>query len=110
MIADPRTGPRRDAPLRGRLPIRWTTLAAIVVLGAVLTASQQIALGGIRAWQVTLAPLAARAGLRCRFSPTCSHYAAAVIARDGVLAGGWSAAKRIVRCNPTTRFGTVDEP
>jgi len=49
-------------------------------------------------------------GFRCRFNPTCSHYAEAVIARDGLIAGGWKAARRLARCTPWTPLGTVDEP
>lgn len=36
----------------------------------------------------------------CRFSPTCSQYAATAIERFGVVRGGAMAAKRILRCNP----------
>ncbi|PWT83102.1 MAG: membrane protein insertion efficiency factor YidD [Blastocatellia bacterium] len=57
-----------------------------------------------------LSPVAATIGLRCRFVPTCSRYAEAVISRDGVAAGGWKAIKRIMRCGPWTSPGTVDEP
>ena len=57
-----------------------------------------------------LAPAAARIGLRCRFAPTCSRYAEAVIARDGIVRGGLKALGRIARCNPLTQMGTRDEP
>jgi putative membrane protein insertion efficiency factor len=72
--------------------------------------AQALALGGIHVYQHTLAPLADRAGARCRFTPTCSRYSEAVIARDGVMRGGWKAVKRIARCGPWTRAGTRDEP
>jgi uncharacterized protein len=80
-------------------------VAAIVVLNAA-----PIAIGGIHLYQRTLSPIAAAVGLRCRFTPTCSRYAEAAIARDGVVRGGWKAAKRIARCNPFTPAGTVDPP
>ena len=54
--------------------------------------------------------MAARAGLRCRFAPTCSRYAEAVIVRDGVVRGGLKALTRIARCGPWTAPGTRDEP
>ena len=54
--------------------------------------------------------MAARAGFRCRFTPTCSRYAEIVIARDGILRGGFEALGRIARCNPFTPFGTRDDP
>jgi len=72
--------------------------------------AQAIALGGIHVYQDALAPAAARAGLRCRFTPTCSRYAEVVIARDGVLRGGIKAIVRIARCGPWTTPGTRDEP
>jgi putative membrane protein insertion efficiency factor len=86
------------------------------VLGAVLFActivlnARPITIAGIHAYQHTLSPLAAGVGVRCRFTPTCSRYAEAVIARDGVARGGWKTLKRIARCGPWTKAGTVDEP
>ena len=72
--------------------------------------AQPLALAGIRTYQHTLSPLAARAGLRCRFAPTCSRYAEVVIARDGIVRGGWKAVKRVARCGPWTQMGTRDDP
>jgi uncharacterized protein len=36
----------------------------------------------------------------CRFSPTCSHYAAEAVQIHGALAGTWLAAKRLGKCTP----------
>jgi putative membrane protein insertion efficiency factor len=72
--------------------------------------AQPIALGSIRLYQRALAPAAARIGLRCRFTPTCSRYAEAVIVRDGVVKGSAKALRRIARCGPWTAQGTRDEP
>ena len=72
--------------------------------------AEPIAIAGIHAYQRTLSPLAARAGIRCRFTPTCSRYAEIAIARDGVVRGGWRTLKRVARCGPWTEAGTVDEP
>jgi hypothetical protein len=36
----------------------------------------------------------------CRFTPTCSDYAAEAIMRHGVLAGTWLGLWRLLRCNP----------
>ena len=41
----------------------------------------------------------------CRFTPTCSEYAAEAIARYGALKGGALALWRILRCNPLCRGG-----
>ena len=85
---------------------------AVVVAIAMLAAldAQTIAIGGIHIYQHTLAPFADHVGARCRFTPTCSHYAEGVIARDGLVRGGWKAVKRIARCGPWTAMGTRDEP
>ena len=61
----------------------------------------------IRWYQATLSP---RLGARCRFTPTCSEYALAVIRRHGAARGGWLTAKRLARCGPWTPMGTVDLP
>jgi putative membrane protein insertion efficiency factor len=72
--------------------------------------AQTLALHSIHVYQRVLAGPAARIGLRCRFTPTCSRYAEVVIARDGAVRGGWRALKRIARCGPWTSPGTLDEP
>jgi putative membrane protein insertion efficiency factor len=77
---------------------------------AVAWNGQAIAIAGIHGYQVWLSPIAARAGIRCRFAPTCSRYTETVIARDGIVRGGFKALARIARCNPFTPFGTRDDP
>ena len=51
----------------------------------------------VRGYQWAISPWL---GPRCRFDPTCSHYAIAAIERFGALHGGWLALKRILRCHP----------
>jgi putative membrane protein insertion efficiency factor len=51
----------------------------------------------IRAYQLALSPLL---GPRCRFYPSCSHYALEAIESHGALHGSWLSAKRICRCHP----------
>jgi len=65
---------------------------------------------GIHLYQHTLSPLMPAVGIQCRFTPTCSHYADAVIAKHGALTGSWLSVKRLARCGPWTPMGTVDEP
>ena len=85
-------------------------IAALVVAALVVANAQPIVLAGIHGYQRSLSPIAGAIGIRCRFTPTCSRYAEAVIARDGVVRGGWKALARIARCNPLTPIGTRDEP
>jgi len=80
-------------------------IACVIVFNA-----RPAAILGIHLYQRTLAHMADRVGMRCRFTPSCSHYAETVIARDGVMRGGWKTVKRIARCNPLTPQGTRDEP
>jgi hypothetical protein len=92
-------------------------LALVVAAGAADLAkppneqlSTRLAVATIEAYQATLSPLLFRAGVRCRFHPSCSHYGAAVLRRDGLLAGGVRAAWRVLRCGPWTPAGTEDPP
>lgn len=64
----------------------------------------------IGAYQATVAPLLSRAGVRCRFQPTCSEYTRATIRDRGLAAGGLRGLVRLVRCGPWTPAGTVDLP
>jgi putative membrane protein insertion efficiency factor len=82
-------------------------IAAIVVLSA---DGQAFALSAIHGYQRVVSPIAARAGLRCRFTPTCSRYAETAIARDGMIRGSVKAIARIARCGPWTPPGTRDDP
>ena len=54
-------------------------------------------LGAIRAYRLLLGPWW---GGQCRFSPTCSEYAAEAITRHGSLSGSWLALRRLARCHP----------
>jgi uncharacterized protein len=83
---------------------------ALVTIITLAWNAQSIALDSIHLYQRYVSPLAAQAGYRCRFAPTCSRYAETVIARDGIVRGGWSTLKRITRCGPWTPPGTRDEP
>jgi len=89
---------------------RTLRIGFVALLCAVVLNAQPLALAGIHAYQRTLSPLAARAGLRCRFTPTCSRYAEQVIDKEGIVRGGLRAIKRITRCGPWTPMGTVDQP
>jgi uncharacterized protein len=102
-------------PLSGR---RLALIGAIVILllGADLArpADRQLTgrmiRTGIHLYQHTLSHAMPTVGIQCRFTPTCSHYADAVIARHGALVGSWMTVRRLLRCGPWTPMGTVDPP
>jgi putative membrane protein insertion efficiency factor len=51
----------------------------------------------IRGYQLVISPLI---GPRCRFYPSCSHYAIEAIETHGARQGSWLTMKRISRCHP----------
>jgi putative membrane protein insertion efficiency factor len=51
----------------------------------------------IRIYQWTISPIMPRS---CRFTPSCSEYAAEAILSHGPLKGGWMGLRRILRCHP----------
>jgi putative membrane protein insertion efficiency factor len=55
-----------------------------------------------RAYKLTLSPWIGRS---CRFTPTCSDYAAEALILHGPLRGGALAAWRLCRCQPFGRAG-----
>ena len=56
----------------------------------------------IRGYQLAISPLL---GPRCRFYPSCSHYAMEAIEIHGALRGSWLTVKRIARCHPLNDGG-----
>ena len=65
-------------------------------------ALQWIAIKFIRFYQIFISPLI---GPRCRFTPTCSHYALEAINLHGIVKGCWLAARRIIKCQPLNEGG-----
>lgn len=72
--------------------------------------SARVLLGAIDVYQATFSILNRKAGVRCRFKPSCSHYAEGAIRKYGALKGSGLAAWRVLRCGPWTPAGTVDLP
>ena len=66
-----------------------TTIRAILIWIAILP---------IRFYQIAISPLLGFN--KCRYQPTCSHYAIGALKEWGVLKGSWLAIKRIFRCHP----------
>ena len=64
---------------------------------------RQIFVLPIRLYQVLLSPLLGPS--KCRFKPTCSHYAVEAIEEWGIFKGTYLAVRRILRCHPWGGFG-----
>jgi hypothetical protein len=65
------------------------------------------ALNAIELYQVEISP---RRRSSCRYTPSCSHYAAQALLAHGLLRGGWLAARRLVRCRPGSAGGSDPVP
>ncbi len=127
-MLDPSTAvlPQEDpgaAPLaagaRHKRKRRWPWGVAVVLLLLLAEAwwvparqqpTARLLLGAIDLYQAVLSPRFAAAGVRCRFTPSCSHYGEAVIRRFGTLRGVGLTARRLLRCGPWTAAGTLDPP
>ena len=72
--------------------------------------SAWVLIAAIDVYQATLSKLMPAAGVKCRFQPTCSHYAEGSIGKYGALVGTARAARRLLRCGPWTEQGTIDPP
>ena len=58
---------------------------------------KRVLLGLIRGYQRFVSPFTPP---RCRFYPTCSHYAVEALENHGTLKGSWLAVKRVLKCHP----------
>lgn len=54
----------------------------------------------LRLYKLTLSPVFALFGARCRYGPSCSEYAAEAVSRHGLWAGSWMTLARLQRCRP----------
>lgn len=61
-----------------------------------------IAVSVLRFYKVIVSPMLPPA---CRFTPTCSEYAAEAISKYGVLQGSWLGIRRLMRCHPFSKGG-----
>ncbi len=64
-------------------------------------------LAAIRLYQQEISP---RRRPCCRYSPTCSHYAAQALQTHGLRRGLWLAARRLLRCRPGAARGSDPVP
>ena len=64
---------------------------------------KRAAIAMIRFYQKYMSPL--KVYTHCKYTPTCSEYAAQAIQKYGVIKGGLLACWRILRCNPFAKGG-----
>ncbi|ABI56860.1 membrane protein insertion efficiency factor YidD [Alkalilimnicola ehrlichii] len=64
-------------------------------------------IGLVRVYQYGISPLI---GPRCRYWPTCSHYAVEALQVHGPVRGGWMALRRFLRCHPWGGHGVDPVP
>ncbi len=97
------------------------TLLILLVAGLILVAAHDLAatpresfsaraaIAAIDGYRAVVSPHL-RGVVRCRFTPTCSAYGREVVRKYGFFFGSLKTAKRIARCGPWTKLGTVDSP
>ena len=71
-------------------------------MAKISAALQWLAIKFIRGYQLIISPII---GPRCRFAPTCSHYAIEAIQSHGMIKGCWLAGRRLIKCHPLNEGG-----
>ncbi|MBA3530209.1 MAG: membrane protein insertion efficiency factor YidD [Propionibacteriaceae bacterium] len=67
----------------------------------------QFLLAAIRLYQLEIS---SKRRACCRFTPSCSHYAAEALDQHGLRHGLWLTARRLLRCRPGTTGGSDPVP
>lgn len=65
------------------------------------------AIGFVRGYQLIVSPWL---GPRCRFFPSCSHYACEALQSHGLFGGSWLTLRRLARCHPFCEGGVDPVP
>jgi putative membrane protein insertion efficiency factor/ribonuclease P protein component len=99
--ADLRSPARGGSSSRTRLPAQGEQ-AVRASAHRNVSMSVRFALWVIRGWQVLVSSWRAPS---CRFTPSCSAYAALAIERFGLGRGSYLAVRRLLRCHPWHRGG-----
>jgi putative membrane protein insertion efficiency factor len=112
--------PSNGVTAAGRGSRRWGLVAAVLAAAFLIGFDQarppadqwsaRALLAAIDSYQAVVSPILPRAGVRCRFTPTCSHYGEGAIRARGALVGSALAGWRVLRCGPWTPYGTHDPP
>lgn len=58
---------------------------------------RRILIALVRFYQTAISPLTPPS---CRYTPTCSQYAAEALEGHGVFRGSWLTVRRLLRCHP----------
>jgi putative membrane protein insertion efficiency factor len=96
-------------------PGAWLGMVALLFALAALDATRvpqrqvtaRMYLGAVRFYQRDIHPLTMHF-IRCRYSPTCSHYSMQAVERFGIAKGLRLTVKRIYSCNKSVPMGTYD--
>ena len=102
-------------------PFRSATLVVAIGVASALAGdalnppasqwSARAAGAAVSGYRETISPFLARTGLvQCRFSPTCSAYAAEALRRRGFFPGTVLTTWRLLRCNPFAKGGVDAVP
>lgn len=67
-----------------------------------MSVPRAVVLAPIRAYQRVVSPLLPP---RCKYEPSCSHYATQAVEQYGILRGLILAGWRLLRCNPWSHGG-----
>jgi uncharacterized protein len=76
-----------------------------------MSVAQHVLLLGLRLYHSVGSPLKTLLGGplgQCRFTPSCSEYAAQAVRVHGAMKGAWLAVRRVGRCHPWGGCG--DDP
>ncbi len=101
--------------MRRRLVVACVALLLLASIADAARAPQRqlstaLAVGAIHVYQRSVSPALSKVGFGCRFTPSCSHYAEAVLQKHGIVRGSWMTLTRLARCGPWTPAGTLDPP
>ncbi len=69
---------------------------------SIKTTIQTVLIGLLRIYRFLISPLL---GQRCRFYPSCSHYAEEALRKRGIVKGSLLSIWRLLRCHPLNAGG-----
>ena len=102
-MKDERAGRRRLLAAALLSILGYLSLESVLPPDRQPSAAAAVAL--IRGYQSVGSPAMASMGVRCRYNPTCSHYAAAAFGHYGAMEGLVRTAGRVWRCSPWGGMG-----